>query len=358
MHQAPESTSSSPAGSAGSIEKTCQCCGRIYRSERDLFDNTSRWRRCSQQNFWFMCSCGSTLVILKDQLKDFNPSKSMSSKAASVFEQLTGKKELPYLSTAVMEFQSLLNSGGESPSKLATSLKRDPVLAAEILEIANNLKVPTGQKIKSLEHAIVYVGYRTVSEIVLVAGTKMLKFHTKHFTPEVFWNEGFLAGAIAESLGIRLKISQNLDELYLCATLANIGKIVCAVCFPAETDEIYTATTSSETPVTWNQAESTKKGIDHKILGEVAAVIWGFPVSIIDTARDHHRLPLLGQGEKMPTFVEISSLANQLSHKLLQHESRIEKDVFSGYFYRFFRDRKELNDFLKEVESANAHLLP
>lgn len=339
------------------IEKTCQCCGRVYRSEADLLNNTTRWRRCSEQNFWYMCSCGSTLVILKDQLKEFNPPKGMSSKAASVFEQLSNKKELPYLSTAIMEFQSLLNSGTESPARLASSLRRDPVLAAEILEIANNLKLPTGQKIKSLEHAIVYVGYRTVSEIVLVAGTKMLKFRTKKFTSDIFWKEGFVAGAVAEALGMRLGIIQNLDELYLSATLANIGKIVSSVCFQEETDQIYASTISPTAPTTWIQAESSKEGVDHKILGEVAAVTWGFPASIIDTARDHHRLPLLGQGDKVATFVEISSFANQLSHKLLQKESRIEKDVFSGYFYRFFKDKKDLSDFLKHVETTNAHLL-
>ncbi len=341
------------------VEKKCLCCGRIYKSESDYLNGTSRWRTCSQKNLWFTCSCGSTLILLKKHYCSFVPPGPVSSQAASIIAQLSAKQELPYLSTAIMEFQSLLSSGLETPAHLAVALKKDPVLAAEVLEIANNLKVPTGQKIGSLEHAIVYVGHKTLSEIVLVAGTKLLKFKTKHYSQEIFWQEAFVSAAIAESLGLRLNWKQNLDELFLAAALANIGKVVGAIAFPGEIDRIWRIVSTSNPEGqgrTWLQAETEIHGIGHRILGEIGAVTWGFPLSIIETAMDHHRLPLIGLGAEAPTILEIASFANQAAHRLLGHEWRIEKDVLKGYFYRFFRQESELRNFLDGVKAENAHL--
>ena len=65
--------------------KKCKSCGREFRSERDFFENTSRWTICSQNNLWFDCSCESTLMLTKGKYPWYSPDKHMGIESSSVF---------------------------------------------------------------------------------------------------------------------------------------------------------------------------------------------------------------------------------------------------------------------------------
>lgn len=263
---------------------------------------------------------------------------------------------MPYLSTSVMEFQSLLENRDISPAEFAGAIKKDPVLAAELLAVANNLKTPTGEKIQSIEHAVVYIGRKMVSDLITAAGARAFQYRTKTFDPKKFWHESLVMGGIAELIAINFCPSANVDETYLAASLANVGKVVAAIVLPEQTDQIMAMIGSSTAPLSWARAEKKLKGVDHLLLGEIASVLWGLPEYVRIAATDHHNLPMIGGVEKELNCTEIASFANQLTHQILGQNGDLNRDILMGYARRVGLDAKTINEFLLEVKAKLKHL--
>lgn len=358
MGQDQKPASETPQVNPAAEEKVCGNCKRVFRTDLDFMANTSRWRICENRNLWFLCSCGNTLVLSKGKYSWYDPRNSMSKEAASVFDKLLSKTEMPYMSTAVMEFLEALKTPEITPQKLASCIRKEPTLAAEVLGIANNLKTPTGEKIHSLEHAIVYVGIKTVTELTLVAAAKMVQFKTQEYTVEQHWKESFLTGVIAEELAMKLGMTENLDEAYLAGVLANIGKVVGAVCLPGMVDKVYNECRKKTfPPLTWLQAEKKTSQIDHRVLGEIAAVLWGLPIFVIKTARQHHDLPMFGGTKVRLSYDEIAAFANQIMHVLLDQTTSIEESLLKGYSIRLFSTTKEFDAFVEKIRTSHPQFI-
>lgn len=336
-------------------EKKCNVCGRVFKTPEDYLQKTSRWRLCAGKNLWFNCSCGSTLILPIGCYDWYDPAQFLSPEAKSVFNRLASKNEIPYLSATIMEVQQILTDPKASPKQIADSIRKDPILAAEILQVANNLRSPIGQTIHSIEHAITFIGIATVSEIVILAGVKLCKFKTKKYKASQFWHEAFLSGDIAIKLGQYLKLP-NSDELYLAATLSCIGKMVGAICFPEETDAVYELTQNPKKPISWVLAEIMHGSIDHCILGEMAATLWGLPSYIADTARNHHKTSTFDEEAEMLSTSDVAVLATQFRMHALSQPLDINDSILKDLFHRIFKNNDETKRFMETVHNRSASL--
>ncbi|MCX6118898.1 MAG: HDOD domain-containing protein, partial [Proteobacteria bacterium] len=307
-------------------EKICSTCKRAYRKAEDFYQGTSRWRLCEAKNLWFNCNCGSTLMLKSGKYDWYNPSKGMSKNAASIFNSLPALNNLPRISSTVMKLQQSLQIPEIEISVLAKQLRRDPLIAASILTIANNLKSNRSpgdkKKIESIEHAAMYVGKKTLEDLVLTSSLQSFKSETKVFNIDDFWRESFLMGGVAEATANHLKIQVNRDELFLAASLCNIGKFVGAISFPDVADIIQSDVSEPKTLSTWQVAEKNNHSLDHCVLGEIGASIWGLPIYVADAASKHHTF---NSSTKQFGINELVTFANQMTHWILLRPSRIDQ---------------------------------
>lgn len=314
-------------------EKICNYCNRAYRKPEDFYRDTSRWRVCDQKNLWFNCACGSTLMLPHGKFSWYTPVNVMSPHAATVFNSLGDLASLPHIPAAVMEIQQMLQLNEVEISDLARKVKTDPIIAANLLSLANNMKSNRDphdrKKIESLEHAIVFVGKKTLSELVMTISLQMFDVKCKVFSAERFWKESFLTGDIAEAIATLLGTKFSKDELFISASLGNLGKFVIALCLPKLVDDIQSHVDNPKTLCTWRHAERVLKAPDHCILGEIGAVMWGLPHYVMDAASQHHHLKQNRGGTKLSenllSMTEMVALANQLSHWILLKPSRIDQ---------------------------------
>lgn len=313
-------------------EKTCNFCFRVYTRAEDFYRDTSRWRLCDQRNLWFNCACGSTLMLPSGKFSWYSPVKTMSTHAASVFNSLSDLATLPHIPATVMEIQQLVQTEDVEVSDLAKKIKTDPIIAANLLSLANNIKSNRDpqdrKKIESLEHAIMFVGKKNLSELVMTISLKMFESKCKLFSTDQFWKESFLTGDIAEALALLLQAKYSKDELFISASLCNLGKFVGALCLPAVMDALQQHVDHPKTLSTWRHGERILRAPDHCVLGEIGASIWGLPSYVIGAVASHHQLKLNKPGQvhdKPFSMVEIVALANQLSHWVLLRPSRIDE---------------------------------
>jgi HD-like signal output (HDOD) protein len=337
------------------VSKTCESCHRVYTSEADFFANTCRWRICDQKNLWFNCSCGSTLIIKKGKFDWYNPGKTMSQAAAGVFNQLAGLQELPHVPTAVMEIQESLQAPDVDIPMLAKKVRNDPLLAAGLLETANNIKSSRDpgdrKKIDSIEHAIMYIGKAAFSDLVMTISLKSFVTSTKLFNADRFWKESFITADLAEFIAAKWGATANRDEVYICAALCNIGKIVGAMTLPASIDKIEAMVNNPKTLCHWTQAEALLKTPSHTILGEIGGALWGLPKYVLEAISSHHGqvMTRLDKGKKRTepklSMRECVALANQLSHWILLRPSRMDQSLFNQLTQAANISAKEIEAF-------------
>lgn len=338
-------------------EKNCNYCNRVYRNAEDFYRETSRWRVCDQKNLWFNCACGSTLMLPAGKFPWYSPVNTMSSQAASVFNALADLKNLPHIPASVMEIQQMLQDSEVEISALAKKVKTDPVIAANLLSLANNMKSNRDphdrKKIESLEHAIVFVGKKTLSELVMTVSLKMFDSKCKVFDTDRFWKESFLTGDIAEALAVLLNVKFSKDELFISASLCNLGKFVAALCLPDMLDRVQAYVENPKTLSTWRVAERTLRAPEHVILGEIGAVMWGLPNYVMESANQHHNLKLNRASSKFSenilTMAEVVALANQLTHWVLLRPSRIDSIQLDYLTKAAELDKAKLEEFCQSL---------
>jgi len=330
--------------------KVCNTCGRKYMHENDFLKETTRWRMCERGNLWFNCGCNSTNMIIKGKFPWYSPDMNMSEDAKSVFNTLPALQELPHLPTSVMELQQLIRDDKTSSSQLARVSKKDPLIASNILKIANNLKAGGNNVvIESLEHAISYIGLNSLSDIVLTASIKAFPFETKIFKSDAFWDESFLTGKIAENLSRKFTPGLIADEVYLAGALANVGKVVLAICFPLQADKIAQDCQNPKKLTSWRQGEENHNTYDHSILGEIAASFWGLPEYIMQTAAHHHKIPEEKSFSEEKEITDVVRLANQLTHWVSLEPNKIEQNVLDGAAKAFGLSNTDLDKLAEEL---------
>jgi HD-like signal output (HDOD) protein len=311
------------------LEKQCSKCARVFREVKDYVRFASAFNRDHRGNLWFQCDCGTQLALSPGRYDWFSPALFLKPPASDVFKVLAEKHELPHLPSAVLEVQRAVRDEATAPPAIAAALKGTPLIAADILKMANNLALAKGEKITSIEHAIVFVGRPTVAELARLAGLRSFRFRTKEFSPDGFWQEAMLTGTIAEHLARTRATHLNADEAYLAGAMANVGKIVAAICYPDSADKIHRLVTASKKLPNWRDAEQEVGAVDHQIFGEIGCVVWGLPRYVRDAAATHHTPPRKRPG-RAPMLVDVVAMANQMTHWVLLAPNRIAQPVLDG----------------------------
>ncbi len=285
----------------------------------------------------------------------------MSETAASLFNRLANTESVPYLPSAVLELQQQLHDEDATVSALAESLKKAPIIAAVLLGIANAATRSRGQRVTTVEHAIVFVGRRTLAELVIAAALYHISserglIRARSFATDRFWTESFLAAAIAEHLVKRVGRDVVLeDETYLAACLCNVGKLVGAICCPEETDKIVKFMGESDQKISWVNAERSAGAPSHCTLGEIGAAIWGLPAFVIEASQHHHDEPKIGKvGGEVPTVVKVATLASQLVHLVLGEPLRATSTVLYGSAAVFGLGPRDIEALVEECGPLRA----
>ncbi len=278
-------------------------------------------------------------MIKKGKFDWYNPGKTMSQAAAGVFNQLGSLQQLPHVSMTIMEIQESLQSPEVDIPTLAKKVRRDPILAAGLLETANNIKSSRDPgdraKIDSIEHAIMYVGKSAFSDLVMTISLKSFVVSSRVFDADRFWKESFITAELAEIIASKWGASVIRDEVYIGAALCNIGKIVGALAIPSVIDKIETMVSNPKTLCSWTQAEALLKTPSHTILGEIGGALWGLPKYVLEAVSSHHgstmtwlKTPAKRDTPKLELW-ECVALANQISHWILLRPSRMDQSLLN-----------------------------
>jgi len=315
----------------GIVSKHCKACDYTFHSIDDFTKYGSGFRQCTSGFLWFECKCGSTLMLKKGCYDWYDPVMFLAPTSVPFFRDEKILENFPHLPTSLMKLQQVIREPSSSARDIALFLKRVPLIAAEVLRLSNNCR-PGKNTITSIEHAVAYLGRSAVSQLTLASALQTYRFKTSFYQLEKFWREAFLTGMVAQLLGEKFTALKNVDQIYLAGTLCNIGKLISAICYPEETDEIEKTLTDPQTMTTWSEAENDLKAVSHVNLGDIASVIWGLPLEIRQSILYHHKKVTRKSG-LTPALRphECVGLATLLCHWISSEPHRIDKDLLESY---------------------------
>ncbi len=171
---------------------------------------------------------------------------------------------------------------------VAQLVECEPAISAKVIQLANSPLYGASRPIVSIGHAIVLLGFRSVSQmaISIAAGSMFghgdpkLAAHRK----ETFRQS--LACAITSRMLAAQFESVNPDDAFLCGVMHDVGKLVL---FDAAAQQ-YCDMLEREPTGNSTAAEQVAFGIDHAGLGMRCGRKWGFPNQINVAIEQHHRM--------------------------------------------------------------------
>lgn len=190
---------------------------------------------------------------------------------------------------------------------LVEIIRCDPNLSLQLLRVANSAAYGFGGQIKSLEHAAVVLGFRSVRNLAVsvAAASVFAEGDTASEERQILWQHSLAAAVIARRLA-ELLPGVDPEEAFIAGMVHDVGKLVFFDL--AADDYAYDPNNLESIPTIAEETETF--GIDHGSVGNRCGVEWGLPEEINEAITYHHS-PKSSQWA--PELVSVVYAANRLA---------------------------------------------
>jgi HD-like signal output (HDOD) protein/ActR/RegA family two-component response regulator len=192
---------------------------------------------------------------------------------------------LPTMPSTFAALQLALADPAVDSNKVAAIIKKDPAVAAKVLQVCNSAFFRLPRRVSSIQQAVSYLGLSTVRSMVLSAE---LFRPGKALSPALdlgqLQRHALSVGAIARSLAAGTGWA---DDAFLAGLLHDIGFLLLGRHFRIEMQQALQATAAG---MSLAVAEHKYLGVDHGTAGAYLLGLWGLPYEIVDAVA-HHETP-------------------------------------------------------------------
>lgn len=189
---------------------------------------------------------------------------------------------LPAFSPIAIRLMSMLADEDVSFKEVARLIAIDPVLAGQVLRLANSGLYGRRSEVCSVLQAISFLGMMTLSQTVVTAALwRGLPRRTNPFV-RAWWRHSIAAALIAQH------ITQNspMDLAYTAALLHGVGQLALFEDAPNEYPKL--AEQSYACQLDLRARERDAFGVDHALLAGLVLESWGLPEKLCDAVAKHH----------------------------------------------------------------------
>jgi putative nucleotidyltransferase with HDIG domain len=208
-------------------------------------------------------------------------------KPARLRRIIRGLDDLPTLPRTVLRITELINNPKSSARDLARVITDDQVLTARLLRLVNSSFYGFPQKITTVTAAIVLVGFEPIRHLLLSTSIFDL-FSSNHAFKglrEQLWDHSLACALGAKAIGQRI-LHDKVEELFVCALLHDIGKIVAMHTLGAEYSTVVAA--ARDEHLLLLEVETRRLPFTHAEIGGLLAEKWNLPPMVAEVIQFHH----------------------------------------------------------------------
>jgi HD-like signal output (HDOD) protein len=185
---------------------------------------------------------------------------------------------LPTIPEVATKILNMVNDPDVSFKAVAEEISKDQAMTTNILKLCNSAYFSKGKEISSIDRAIVTLGIREVTNIVMVVAAKPLldKFVIGYdLAKGELWKQGLLVGTMAKRIAVQRNRKDIADIVFTGGIIHNIGKTVLAIFVQNTYNDIMNEVTANN--VTFSEAEKSVMGYSHEEISEKVLEKWNFP---------------------------------------------------------------------------------
>ena len=218
---------------------------------------------------------------------------------------------LPTLPSYVFELNGLLSASTVDLKRVGEVIRRDPGLAAQVIRMCSSTLLSVGEKVSSIEHAVILLGTERLRTMMLtISLVEHVGNRLSGSIVQSFWRHSFLTAILSERIARRTAYPRP-EQAYLAGLLHDIGTL------PLLT--IASRSQSGPNVLEWLgggesiQAEQKHFGLDHCEVGRWIGLSWNFSPALIAVFQNHHHPQ---EADRHSHLVGIVAAADQFCLKL------------------------------------------
>lgn len=201
---------------------------------------------------------------------------------------------------------------------LAEAIDREPIMAAQILRLANSAAFGMSRRVASTQHAVSVVGFDSVRAVAAILASGLRNHKTP--TPDGFWNHCAATAAACSVISSRFGMSRG--EAFSLGLLHDLGAaILCSVDPLGYKALCDSGSGTREDTASRCAQEIAMYGMSHAEAGARLFASWSFPELFVDAVANHHDV-LVG----LSPHERVLLAGDALAHLVLQPSGLVEVD--------------------------------
>lgn len=229
---------------------------------------------------------------------------------------------LPVLPITVNNVMEVTNDPDASAQDLMNAVLPDQSMCISILKIANSALFGQPKQVKSIERAVMVLGFNEVQSIVLSKAllSAFSEYSKKHKDAiDGLWEHSFATGLIAKTIAEHVNLPSG--DLFIGGLIHDIGKLILFLTYPKEYDTSLWMTDLSHEELIHKEMQTFS--IDHTMAGSELLKKWSFPNMLLKVVRFHHQPEGAEKGMGYPLIIQLADCLAHLSNSthLLEYES-------------------------------------
>lgn len=220
--------------------------------------------------------------------------------------------ELPPMPQVVIKAQELVADPNSSVKQVSSLLESDQAIATKVLKMANSAFYGLSGKISSIQHASLVLGYKTLSEIIALAGAA--SYLQKELPGYGFESQDLWRHSLSVAMGSKIIANTKNPELmpvaYTAGLIHDIGKIILDPYVLENKEDMETILKDDQQ--TFLNAEKQILGYDHAEIAAEICIKWKIP-EIISLAIRYHHCPSASHGDELAYILHMADYIDIMS---------------------------------------------
>jgi diguanylate cyclase (GGDEF)-like protein len=214
----------------------------------------------------------------------------MDNMRENLLAQLKLCTNLPSLPAVALKIIDLASKSDTNLTEINHYISLDPALAIKIVRIANSPLYKSRRTLSNVSQAVSVLGMHGVMTIALsfTLTDSLMKYSKEGLnstSSNIFWRRSITAALASRALGKKIKMNNQLDNLFLAGLLQDIGILALYAILPEDYPQIFTAAASHDALY---HIEKKTFGIGHDQLGSALLERWKLPDYITHACKSSH----------------------------------------------------------------------
>ena len=208
-----------------------------------------------------------------------------SSKLRATIESIT---DLPTLPVVVAEISNQIGNPTTNAADIGKLIEQDQALTSKVLRLVNSAYYGFPKQIKSIQHAVVILGFNKVKTLIITASVfnAFKGGKAEGLNLYRFWQHSLGTALASKVAAEMIGISHYSEEAFLGGLLHDLGKVILDQFQPAIYGPIVKY--ANDKGILVVDAEMEVMGLTHANVGGWIMEKWRLPSTIVRMVADHH----------------------------------------------------------------------